>query len=46
MCTDPAELIAAARNAGAQVLVYGGIHKMSTPIQMGKAQASISRPTS
>lgn len=37
--SDPAELIEAARAAGAQVLLYGGIHKMSTLIQMGKAQA-------
>jgi len=33
------ELIAAARAVGARVLVYGGIHKMSTLIQMGKVQA-------
>lgn len=37
--TDPEELIDAARNAGAQMLLYGGVHKMSTLIQMGKAQA-------
>lgn len=37
--TDPAELIAAARTAGARLLVYGGIHKMSTLVQFGKAQA-------
>lgn len=37
--SDPAELIEAARAAGAQVLLYGGIHKMSTLVQFGKAQA-------
>jgi hypothetical protein len=37
--TDPAELIVAARTAGARLLVYGGIHKMSTLVQFGKAQA-------
>jgi hypothetical protein len=37
--TAPDELIAAARDAGAQMLLYGGIHKMSTLIQLGKAQA-------
>lgn len=35
----PADLVAAARASGARVLVYGGIHKMSTLIQMGKVQA-------
>lgn len=35
----PEDLIAAARQAGARLLVYGGIHKMSTLIQMGKVQA-------
>ena len=35
----PDELISAARRAGARLLVYGGIHKMSTLIQMGKVQA-------
>ena len=35
----PDELISAARQAGARLLVYGGIHKMSTLIQMGKVQA-------
>jgi hypothetical protein len=37
--TAPEELIAAARAAGARLLVYGGIHKMSTLVQMGKVQA-------
>jgi hypothetical protein len=37
--TDPAKLIAAAHGAGARLLLYGGIHKMSTLIQFGKAQA-------
>lgn len=35
----PDDLVAAAREAGARVLVYGGVHKMSTLIQMGKVQA-------
>lgn len=35
----PDDLIQAARAAGARVLVYGGIHKMSTLIQQGKLQA-------
>lgn len=35
----PDELIAAAREAGARILVYGGVHKMSTLVQMGKFQA-------
>lgn len=35
----PEELIGAARAAGARLLVYGGIHKMSTLVQMGKIQA-------
>lgn len=37
--TDAAELIEAARAAGAQLLLYGGIHKMSTLVQFGRAQA-------
>lgn len=36
--TDPAELIAKAQAAGARLLVYGGIQKMSTLIQYGNAQ--------
>jgi len=35
----PEALIAAARAAGARILVYGGIHKMSTLVQVGKIQA-------
>jgi hypothetical protein len=35
---DPATLIADARRAGATVLLYGGIHKVSTLIQNAKAQ--------
>jgi hypothetical protein len=35
---EPEALIAAARDAGAQLLLFGGIHKMSTLIQQGKAQ--------
>jgi len=31
-------LIAAARQAGARLLVYGGIHKMSTLVQWGEVQ--------
>jgi hypothetical protein len=31
-------LIAAARQAGARLLVYGGIHKMSTLVQSGELQ--------
>lgn len=31
----PDALIAAARHAGARLLVYGGIHKMSTLVQWG-----------
>ena len=36
--TDPAELIAKAHAAGARLLLYGGIQKMSTLIQYGNAQ--------
>ena len=35
---EPEALIAAARDAGARLLLFGGIHKMSTLIQQGKAQ--------
>ena len=35
---EPEALIAAARDAGAQLLLFGGIHKMSSLIQQGKAQ--------
>jgi hypothetical protein len=35
---EPEALIAAARGAGARLLLFGGIHKMSTLIQQGKAQ--------
>lgn len=35
---DAEELIAAARKAGAQQLVFGGIHKMSTLVQFAKVQ--------
>ena len=35
---DPASLTAAARQSGARLLLYGGIHKMSTLVQFGKAQ--------
>lgn len=38
--TVPADdLIRAAREAGARILVYGGVHKMSTLVQFGKVQA-------
>ena len=37
--TDPAELLAKARAAGARLLVYGGIQKMRTLIQYGNAHA-------
>lgn len=36
--TDPATLIQAAQQSGARLLLYGGIQKMSTLIQFGKAQ--------
>ena len=32
------KLIAAARHAGARLLIYGGIHKMSTLVQWGELQ--------
>lgn len=35
----PEDLIAAAKQAGARLLVYGGVHKMSTLVQNMKAQA-------
>jgi hypothetical protein len=35
----PEDLIAAARKAGARVLVYGGVHKMSTLVQNMRAAA-------
>ncbi|WP_395022280.1 DUF2380 domain-containing protein [Dongia sp.] len=35
----PEDLIAAAKQAGARVLIYGGVHKMSTLVQNMKAQA-------
>lgn len=35
---EPEALIGAAREAGARLLLFGGIHKMSTLIQQGKAQ--------
>lgn len=36
--TDPETLIDAAQQSGARLLLYGGIQKMSTLIQYGKAQ--------
>ncbi|HEV8388533.1 MAG TPA: DUF2380 domain-containing protein [Dongiaceae bacterium] len=36
--TNPAELLAKAHAAGARLLIYGGIQKMSTLIQYGNAQ--------
>jgi len=36
--SDPAELVGAARRAGARLLLFGGIHKMSTLVQWAKAQ--------
>jgi hypothetical protein len=35
----PEDLIAAAKKAGARLLVYGGVHKLSTLVQNMKAQA-------
>jgi len=35
----PDDLVQAARASGARVLVYGGIHKMSTLVHWGKIQA-------
>jgi hypothetical protein len=37
---DAQSLTDAARQAGARLLLYGGIHKMSTLIQFGKAQVA------
>jgi hypothetical protein len=37
---DAQSLTDAARDAGARLLLYGGIHKMSTLIQFGKAQVA------
>jgi hypothetical protein len=34
----PDDFVAAARRAGARLVVYGGIHKMSTLVQWGKVQ--------
>ena len=36
--SDPAELVGAARKAGARLLLFGGVHKMSTLVQWAKAQ--------
>lgn len=36
--SDPARLIGRARDAGAALLLYGGIHKMSTLVQWAKVQ--------
>ena len=36
--TDPAELLAQARAAGARLLVYGGVQKMSAMLQYGNAE--------
>jgi hypothetical protein len=36
--TDPSELLAAARHAGAKFLLFGGVHKMSTLVQWAKVQ--------
>lgn len=38
--TDPDELIAAAKQAGAKLMLYGGIHKVSTLIQFAKVQVA------
>lgn len=35
---SPEQLIAAARRAGAKLLVFGGIHKMSTLVQFAKVE--------
>ena len=35
----PADLMVAAKKAGARLLVYGGVHKLSTLVQNMKAQA-------
>ena len=36
--TDPAEMLAQARAAGARLLVYGGIQKMNAMLQYGNAE--------
>lgn len=36
--TPPAELFDVARKAGAQFILYGGVHKMSTLVQWAKTQ--------
>jgi hypothetical protein len=36
--SEPAELVAAARRAGARLLLFGGVHKQSTLVQWAKAQ--------
>ncbi|MDP9014832.1 MAG: DUF3280 domain-containing protein [Pseudomonadota bacterium] len=36
--SDPSELLAAARHAGARFLLFGGVHKMSTLVQWAKVQ--------
>jgi hypothetical protein len=36
--SDPSDLMAAARKAGAKLLLYGGIHKQSTLIQWAKVE--------
>jgi hypothetical protein len=35
---QPAELVEEARRAGARLLLYGGVHKMSTLVQYAKVQ--------
>jgi hypothetical protein len=37
---DAASMTDAARQSGARLLLYGGIHKMSTLVQFGKAQVA------
>ena len=36
--SDPAEIVAAARHAGARLLLFGGVHKQSTLVQWAKVQ--------
>lgn len=36
--SDPQKLLGLARDAGAELLLYGGIHKMSTLVQWAKVQ--------
>ena len=38
--TDPDELMAAAKKAGAKLMLYGGVHKVSTLIQFAKVQVA------